>query len=169
MFKHGVYAALMTPFDVQGELREDWSGPVSRSTRGAGWLVKMSSGFTDATVMDPDESYVGPKPFARGWGKHGQDAARAHDVWLYNRSGVTTVGRAKLIRYLKRKRAALYGDMPDYPNKEWWNYRPREGSRPKPWVHVDPRRTATPFVDMFLEWTSGELERAVVRALRRLW
>lgn len=134
----------------EGTLRDDLR-VLRMGLRSGKSLCNFTIGFTNATVMPEIESVGKAKPFAIGWGKHDM-GAKAHTVMLYNpRTGGSTAGRAKLIRYLKSKDSTKFGGLPDNADKEAvekWRYETLKatGRHPKPWVMVDPQESATDFL-----------------------
>lgn len=112
--------------------------------------VSMTLGFKGKkwriADIDVDEA---PKPYNYLWGKEKSEPAKAHEVWLYNpKTGRSTAGRRKLVRYLKQQ-GGKWIQLPNAPTKETWN---RKGTReekknfPPPYVYVAPYKTATDFI-----------------------
>ena len=129
-------------------------------------------GFSGDTIMPVDESAHGPAPFSVPWGKHSPGAS-AHKVYLYHpKTGGSSKGRAKLVRWLKQNAGGDYGGLPDAPTKqdvtEW-----QKGSGLPPWVVVDPSLTATDYLWGLIadngDPLAGVLVENVMRAVKTVW
>jgi hypothetical protein len=131
-----------------------------------GGMVSGSIGFVgNKVIVDPTDVLSASTPFNYGWAKEKEHAAGPHQVWLYNpRTGQSTANRAKLVRWLKRQGGA-WAALPDAPTRETWNKQSGEGF-PPPWVHVDPGKTATPY----LSDITGPLAQPILSAMvGQLW
>lgn len=93
---------------------------------------------------------VGPKshpPYNYGSAKHSPGHGE-HIVYLYNpKTGKSTKSREKLVRWLKANKGGRYIDMPDAPDKEYFNK--TKGAGP-PFVTVDPSKTAKPYLSFLV-------------------
>lgn len=136
-------------------------------------------GFTDATVQPEMESGKGPKPFAVARGKHEPGAAGEHGVFLYHPgSGSSTKGRAKLVRWMQENAGYPYTELPDSPDKEdvqkWQQDVENEtGTKPRPFVVVDPSLSATDFLWQLIAQDGDPMVSVLVdnvyRAVGRIW
>jgi hypothetical protein len=100
------------------------------------------------------------QPFLYSAAKH-IPGAEGHVVWLYNpRTGQSTEARAKLVRWLKAH-AHGYEDLPDAPTKKDFYGQ----NHPAPWVHVEPKNTASDFLLGLLTPDGGQMLRWILRPL----
>ena len=161
----------------EGDLQKDFRLLDARPYGNLRGAVRVTIGFTSATVMPEEESVSGPRPFAIGMGKH-EPGATAHRVYLYNRAGASTPGRAKLIRWLKEHGGVEYDSLPEDASKAdvaLWRREVEQtmGFRPRAYVDVDPSRSATNFlwwlVDESADVSFSILIRHVIPAVRRVW
>ena len=127
----------MLQFEFEGAMWRDLH--IAKVERGDGWAMIGVLGFGEETVNDPDENVSAEVEggFAIPRGK--DTGITPHRVYLYNRAGESTPGRAKLLRYLKMVNPAQYGDAPDELTKEWFDKRPKDERKFKPYVDVAPK------------------------------
>lgn len=123
----------------RGKYSGEWSGHI---------------GFTsNDIIVDSSDVWIAPLPFNYGWIKHEgeqSESGHPHRVYLYNtRTGGTTKNRQKLVKYLKSK-SSMWATLPDAPTKETWNKKPAKGFFPPPFVDVDPRQSATDYIDQLI-------------------
>ncbi|MHB8994556.1 MAG: hypothetical protein ACYC63_04825 [Armatimonadota bacterium] len=140
----------------EGAMKRDFRVLSERRRQGNGKIIGgFAVGFTSDTVMPSMESYRGASPFAIGYGKHQgetEGGAVEHAVLLYNpKTKGSTPGRAKLIRYLKAKGGGFFSGLPENASKDdvdKWRLETFKatGTRPRPWVDVAPRNTASDFL-----------------------
>ena len=99
--------------------------------------VSGSIGFGKHTLMDPSENVNLSGPFSLPEGL--AEGIGPHRVYLYNpRTGQSTAGRAKLVRYLKQVDPGKYGEMPDNVDKKWFDGRKKGDHKFPPFVNVFP-------------------------------
>lgn len=166
--RHALQEALPVVPVFERDLRDDLNYTMFPRPSGAG-KVAGAIGFSGNTLIDEiennGEATQGQFSVARGM----DTGIRPHEVYLYNwKTGKTTDARAKLIRYLKKKNASVYGDMPERPDKEWFQKR---GNYPLRKVLVIPFHAN--FLDQLI-WQNGDplasfLVERVYEAVGRQW
>ena len=126
--------------------------------------------------MDDIDVVEAPTPFNYAWAKEKADAAETHTVMLYNpRTGGSTKGRAKLVRWLKQKYGGLWNKLPDEPTKETWNNKPNDEAFPPPFVEVSPAATATDYITGLISNGGDPLASWIIESVefwepvRRAW
>jgi hypothetical protein len=129
--------------------------------------------FSGATVNDASENWLGPKgnadaPFSIPAGK--DEGIAEHKVYLYNKEGMSTEGRRKLIRYLKAQGGA-YADVPEDADKSWWDHRKKDEKTAPPFVTVHP--STTPFWEKHIgancDLVAQVLADNVYAAIGKVW
>jgi len=124
--------------------------------------VRVVLGYTDdtSTIMDPEESLNGPRPFHYPWGKH--DGITPHAVLLWNPR--TGWARRKLIRWATGIDVGSLNVSRTYEGKS--RLMDMIGER-SPWVFVSPRHRR------FMSETYGrmdrEFENVAWRSVEAVW
>lgn len=116
--------------------------------------IEAYIGFTSDTVfVEAKDSPMYGEEFNYAAAKESSaPPAKKHYVMLYNPgTKESTPGRAKLVRFLKKKIGGLYENLPDAPDASAWNAKRRDNPLPPPWIEVDPGKSAKPYLSALIE------------------
>jgi hypothetical protein len=138
----------VTVFD--GGLRDaiQYSRPSRSGDEVSGAIYVDNSTLVEDIDLGPNSI----SPYNYGSAKHSPGHGE-HKVYLYNpKTGESTKGRQKLVKWLKANKGGRYVTMPDAPTREYFRTTKGAGA---PFTTVDPSKTAKPYLS-FLTVNNGD-------------
>ena len=140
--------------EFSGDLKDDFQVKFLRSGNDVLRLWVGERGYN--RVRENSAQY---NPFSYAWAKH--DGAEPHRVWLY---ASNTKARRRLRRYVRQ----FVPNLPE-TEKAYEKLSNRGDLDFPPFIDVDPRASATPYIDEIMPYLKSEITDDIRRLISTIW